>query len=145
MSIGRLSSLLGLFKGDSTAGKDKQTVLEELYLTVLGRATSSDTNIDPDEIEEVRKLYSSAFGKEVEAGEVRLAANSEIFESTPLESYVKAAQKVLDTKDKQLIADGIKQVIGADGRTSPREAEFFNQMVAALNMTSAELVGLDTE
>lgn len=139
MSISRLDNLIRFFKGESG---DKDTLLEELFLTVLGRATSSDTNIEATEIETVQALYKEAFGKEVEAGEVRHAAHSEIFEKTPLISYVKSASKQLSGDDKKLICSSLQKVMQIDGRVSPKEVDFFNDVVGALGATPAELVGL---
>ena len=142
MSIRGLENLLRIFKGESSDGRDKDTLLEELFLTVLGRAISSDSNIAALEIETVQKLYKEASGKEVEAGDVRHAAQSEIFERNPLESYVKAARKELSNDDKQLICRSLQHLIAVDDHLNPLEIDFFNKMIGALDMTPAEIVGL---
>ncbi|MFN3231876.1 MAG: TerB family tellurite resistance protein [Alphaproteobacteria bacterium] len=144
MSIGALDNLMNFFKGGSNdTPEQKAALMEELFVTVLGRATSSDTNIDEAEIEAVRQIYQETYGKPIEAGEVRRAAHSEIFEKTPLQSFVRSASKRLDSEDKKLISRSLQQVMGADGRLSPKEVEYFNNVISALNMTPAELVGLD--
>ncbi len=142
MSIGALDNLLSFFKGGSDSG-NKDELMEELFVTVLGRATSSDTNIDESEIEAVQQIYQETFGKPIEAGEVRRAAHSEIFEKTPLQSFVRSASKKLESDDKKLISTSLQRVMGADGRMSPKEVEYFNVIISALNMTPAELVGLE--
>ncbi len=142
MITAKLQNLLSVFRGNEISDEEKAVLLEEVFVTVAGRAVSADTNIDPKEIAMVQRLYTETFGGEIEAGVVRSAANSELFETTPLESYVKAAGKKLSGEDKFIICDAIKHVVNADGRVGKWEIDFFNQMATALNMTPAEVAGL---
>ena len=142
MITGKLHNLLNVFRGNEISDEEKAVLLEEVFVTVAGRAVSADTNIDPKEIATVQRLYSETFGGEIEAGAVRSAANSELFETTPLESYVKAAGKKLSGGDKFIICDAVRHVVNADGRVGKWEIDFFNQMATALNMTPAEIAGL---
>ena len=141
MSIGQLQNLLRAFRGEKSTGDDNGTLLEELFVILLSRATSADTNIAPSEIETVQRVYKEVFGNEIETSVIRTAAKSEIFEQTPLESYVKAAGKKLSSNDKQLICRSMLKVMAADERHSPMEIDFFNTMVKALDMTPAEIAG----
>ncbi len=93
MITGRLHNLLNVFRGEKISDKDYRALFEELFVTLLSRATSADTNIAPSEIETVQRVYKKVFGEEIETSVIRTAAKSEIFEQTPLESYVKAAGK----------------------------------------------------
>jgi uncharacterized tellurite resistance protein B-like protein len=145
MITGRLHNLLNVFRGGTLSPEDREELLEEVFVTVLGRAVSADTNINPTEVAAVQRLYEDRFGETIEASAVRSAANSELFETTPLVSYVKAAGKNLSTADKLLIVDSIKHVVRADERVGKWEIDFFNEIVTALNMTPAEIAGLVEE
>ena len=145
MISGRLHNLLNVFRGGTLLPEDQEELLEEVFVTVLGRAVSADTNINPAEVEAVQRLYQERFGESIEASAVRSAANSELFETTPLVSYVKAAGKNLSPADKFLIMDSIKHVVRADERVGKWEIDFFNQIANALNMTPAEIAGLAEE
>lgn len=142
MSDGPLKSLLNVFRGDKSKGDDDGTVLEELLVTVLARATYADSNIAPDEIETIQQVYQQAFGKSIEPSAIRTAARSDMFEETPLMSYVKAAGRKLSGKDKYLVCNSLRQVMAADERLAHNEIDFFNQVINALDMTPAEIAGL---
>ena len=141
MGDGRLQSLLNVFRGKESTDEDYDAYFEELFVTVLARATSADTNIEPREIKTVQQLYEEVFDKELESGAVRTAAKSEIFETTPFETYVKTAGKKLKSTDKHLLCRSVLQVMAADDRHSQMEIDFFNQVINGLDMTPAEIVG----
>ena len=142
MITGGLHHLLNVFRGGELAPEDRAVLLEEVFVAVAGRAVSADTNINPREVETVQRLYKRAFGGEIAASAVRSAANSELFETTPLVSYVKAAGRRLSGEDKHLICDSVREIITADGRVGKWEIDFFNQMADALRMTPAQIAGL---
>ncbi len=142
MTESPLQSLLNVFRGDKGKSNDDGELSEQLFLSVLARATSADTNIAPIEIKTVQQLYEEVFGEKLEASAVRTAAKSEIFEKTPLESYVKAAARKLSSTNKQVICRSLQRVLVADGRLGEWEIDFFNQMINALDMTPAQIAGL---
>lgn len=142
MVTGRLHNLLNVFKGNEISPEEQEQLFEEVFVTVTGRAVSADTNIHPNEIAMVQQIYKEVFEKEIEAGAVRSAANSELFETTPLESFVKAAGKKLTGVEKYMICDSIKHVVNADGKVGKWEIDYFNQIATALKMTPAEVAGL---
>ena len=47
MGDGRLQSLLNVFRAKEGTDEDYDAYFEELFVTVLARATSADTNIEP--------------------------------------------------------------------------------------------------
>lgn len=141
MGIGRLERILNFVRGDGN-DVDKSGLTREAFLMVLSRATSADTNIEPVEVETVQKIYQDTFSEEISAGDVRTAAKSEIYETSPLEKSLRAISGQIDTTDRQLIVNSLDQIIRANGAVSPREVDFFNDVAEALNLSPAELVGL---
>jgi len=142
MSISNFSNILKIFGGGQPTEAEKQELFKEVAVMTLARATASDTNIKPVEVETVRAIIERVIGDEVTTAEVRVQANSKLFESEPLEKYLNRAGRVLDVKDRITIAEALAEVITSDARISSKEVVFFNMVAAAFQLTPAELAGL---
>ncbi|HEY5647644.1 MAG TPA: TerB family tellurite resistance protein [Pseudomonadales bacterium] len=142
MSISNFSNILKFFGGGQPSAEEKQELFKEVAVMTLARATASDTNIKPVEIETVRTIIEKVISEEVSAADVRIQANSKIFESEPLEKYLARAGRVLDMQDRATIARALAEVILADGRISDKEINFFNMVAGAFQLTPATVAGL---
>ena len=142
MSISNFSNILKIFGGGEPTEEEKQELFKEVTVMTLARATASDTNIKPVEIETVRLIIEKVIGEEVSEAEVRVQANSKLFESEPLEKYLSRAGRVLEVQDRITIAEALAEVIVSDARITSKEIRFFNMVAAAFNLTPAELAGL---
>ena len=142
MSLSTLSHILDFFSGKEPSPEERQDLVNETLMLVLSRATESDTNIHPVEVEIVREMVQKRTGEEVSAADVRIAAHSRIYESDPLESHVQRVSRQIDVHDRVMIAQALADVIQADGRVSSREVRFFNTVAEAMELTPAELAGL---
>ena len=142
MSISNFSNILKIFGGAEPTEEEKQELFKEVTVMTLARATASDTNIKPVEIETVRLIIEGVIGEEIDEAEVRVQANSKLFESEPLEKYLAKSARVLDVKDRITIAEALAEVIVSDGRVSSKETRFFNMVADAFQLTPAELAGL---
>lgn len=142
MAIGQLKRIIECVTSKA-AKVDESELTREAFLMVLSRATSADSNIEPVEVETVQKIYQATFGEEVSSGDVRTAAKSELFETSPLEKNLRAVSDRIGSSDRQLIATSLSQIIRANGEVSPREVDFFNTVAGALGLSPAELVGLN--
>jgi uncharacterized tellurite resistance protein B-like protein len=142
MSISNFSNILKIFGGAEPTEEEKQELFKEVTVMTLARATASDTNIKPVEIETVRLIIEKVIGEEVGEAEVRVQANSKLFESEPLEKYLAKAARVLDVKDRITIAEALAEVIVSDARVTSKETRFFNMVADAFQLTPAELAGL---
>ena len=111
----------------------------------LARATAADTNIKAIEVEKVREVLLARTGDDFPAAEVRVAANSAIYEKAPLDKYLTTSAKKLTPDDRLGIAEALADVINADGRVSSREIDFFNKVADALALTPSQLMGLKEE
>ena len=97
------------------------------------------------EVEKVQEVLMARTGDEFSSADVRVAANSAIYEKAPLDKYLSTSAKKLRDEDRLGIAQALAEVINADGRVSSREIEFFNRCVDALSLTPAQLMGLEEE
>jgi uncharacterized tellurite resistance protein B-like protein len=142
MSISNFSNILKIFGGGQPTEEEKQELFKEVAVMTLARATASDTNIKPVEVETVREIIEKVIGEKVTAAEVRVQANSKLFETEPLEKYLSRAGRVLGIEDRITIAKALAEVIVSDERITSKETRFFNMVAAAFQLTPAELAGL---
>ena len=142
MSISNFSNILKIFGGGEPTEEEKQELFKEVAVMTLARATASDTNIKPVEIETVRLILERVTGEEITDAEVRVQANSKLFESEPLEKYLTRAGRVLDVGDRITIAEALAEVIVSDAKVTKKEVTFFNMVAEAFQLTPAELAGL---
>jgi len=142
MNIANLNTVLKFFGRGELNPEEKLQLVKEALLMTLARASDSDSNIHPVEVDTVREIVKKITGDDVSAADVRVAAGSEIFETTPLEQCLARMSSKLTTKDRALIANSLADVIRSDVRITSREVEFFGKVASALRITPAELAGL---
>lgn len=142
MAISSFTNILKIFGGAEPTEEEKQALFKEAALMTLARATASDTNIKPVEVETVRSIIERVTGEETSDADVRVAANSKLFESQPLQTYLARCGRVLDVRDRITIAEALAEVIRSDERITRKETEFFNMVAGAFQLTPAELAGL---
>ena len=142
MSMAGLKNILKIFGGSELTEEEKQALVKEAALMTLARATASDSNIKKVEVETVREIVERVTGEEVSVADVRVAANSKLFESAPLERYLEDVGRKIDVADRLDIANALAEVIISDERVSSREVTFFNMVAGAFQLSPAELAGL---
>lgn len=145
MSIASLAGVLKIFGGSEPTAEEQAQLAKEVMLMTLARATAADTNIKAIEVEKVREVLKAHTGEDFPAADVRVAANSRIYESAPLDKYIATSAKKLSKDDRINIAQALAEVINVDGRVSSREIAFFNTIANALALTPAQLMGLQEE
>ena len=142
MSTSSFSNILKIFSGAEPTEAEKQELFKEAALMTLARATASDTNIKPVEVETVRQIIERVTSESYSVADVRVAANSKLFETQPLEKYLAGAGRKLDVKQCVAIAEALAEVIVSDERITSKETAFFNMVASAFNLTPAQLAGL---
>lgn len=142
MGIADLRNVLNVFGGAELSPEARRDLLEEVALMMLSRATSTDTNIQPIEVETAQRALRRVTGKSISDADIRVAAKSEVFEKAPLDKYLAKAAKNIDLDDRIALLRALSEVIKADVRVSEREVEFFNMVANALNVSAASMVGL---
>ena len=135
-----------IFGGDQELSAEEQASLfEELLLLTLSRASRSDLDISPVEVATIQGILKDAAGIDASEQEIRTAAMSELYEDAPLEGYVESAAGGLSVAQRITIVQSLYQVIGADGRFSRTEADFFNQIANAMDLSPVELMGAEID
>jgi uncharacterized tellurite resistance protein B-like protein len=138
-----LDSIRKIFSGSEVSKSELAELNKEVMFMTLARATSADTNIKNVEVERVQEVLKARTGDDFSAADIRVAAQSAIFESAPLVRYLNAAAKKLSVADRVSVIHALTDVIESDGHTSDFEVAFFNDVAAALQLTPAQLVGLN--
>jgi uncharacterized tellurite resistance protein B-like protein len=129
----------------SQARKTKKQLVKETLLMTLARASSADTNVQAVEVATVQRVMREATGEEVSSADVRVAAQSELFETISLERALGKLHKDFSSEEKMLIVRSLADVIKSDLRISTLETDFFDQVAQALEITPSELAGLVPE
>ena len=142
MAIMDLGNVKKIFGGAKSSPEQRQDLLKEVLLMTLARASSSDSNTNPVEVDTVQRVMKEVTGETVSTADIRVAAASEIFERAPLERYLGSVASELTSHDRVTVAQSLARVIKSDVRISQQEVEYFNKIVAALGVTAAELAGL---
>ena len=137
-----LSAIFKLFDETSGSSEEDEELFNETVLMTLSRATSVDSNIHPAEIGLVRDIVSELTGQEISDSDVRVAANSHIYEEGSLSRYLNAVSVRISVERKIALINALASIINADERITEREVFFFNMVVSDLNLRASDLVGL---
>ncbi len=142
MAIADLGRFLRIF-GDSSPSEEKQQELyREVLLMTLARASSSDANIHPAEIETIQQIMQRETGQELTEADIRKAARSELYQSAYLRKYLRSVQGQLKAEDRSKIVQAVADVIKSDTQINVLEIDFFYQVANALRITLVEPLGL---
>jgi uncharacterized tellurite resistance protein B-like protein len=145
MSIASFAGVLKLFGGSNPSAEEQAELAKEVMLLILARATAADTNIKAIEVDKVREVLLARTGEDFSDADIRVSANSSLYENAPLTKYLASATKTLLANDRTDIAQALAEVINADGRVSDREVVFFNDVANAMSLTPAQLAGINAE
>ena len=75
-----MTGISKLFGGASLTEEERANLVKEVMLMTLARAAASDTNIKSVEIDKVQEVLQARTGEEIPTSEIRVAANSALFE-----------------------------------------------------------------
>ena len=142
MGIADLGNVLKIFGGSDISEEAQQALFNEVLLMVLARASSSDANIQPVEIQTIKDIVERETGSAVSDQDVRKAARTELYETTPLDKYLSSVSRKLLDRDRVAVVQLLAEVIRSDTAVSVLEIDFFNLVAGALNATPAEVAGL---
>ena len=143
MNIAKLGSVIKVLRGGEAKKQQEQTELfNEVLLMTLARASRSDVNIHPVEVDTVRNLVAKITGEQVTAADVRVAAMSGIYETTPLEKALRRLGGTLVSEHRAMVVQALASVIRSDTEVTAQEIEFFNMVAEALDASPAEIAGL---
>lgn len=141
MSPVNFTSLTSLFQSSDSNGASTQ-LMRELLILVLARATSADTNVEPEEVATVQAILADVLGETVSEADIKLAATSEMFERQSIDRYLKKATRKLGDEDRILILQSLVRVLRADDHIREFELDYFDRIANALKATPSEIAGL---
>ena len=141
MSFFSMTGISKLFGGASLTEEERANLVKEVMLMTLARAAASDTNIKSVEIDKVQEVLQARTGEEIPTSEIRVAANSALFEKVSLDKYLARSGKNLELEERVEIINALREVIGSDDRISEMEQDFFNMVVEALDIPAANSTG----
>ncbi len=144
MALVDLNHIKRLFSGKQGAAPAPE-VYRELLLMVLARATNADAYTHPAEVEVVQNVLEAHLGERIESSDVRIAARSAIYETTPLEKFIARVGPQLPISDRRAIINALIDVLKADERVAASEASYFNMVAAALQLDFADVAGLHSD
>ncbi len=85
MAIAAVSNFLKVFAASSPSEETQRELYREVLLTTLARASNSDANIHPLEIESIQQIMQRETGQEVTEADIRKAARLERYSSVNLQ------------------------------------------------------------
>jgi uncharacterized tellurite resistance protein B-like protein len=143
MNIAKLGSVVKVLRGgEAKKQAEEKELFNEVLLMTLARASRSDVNIHPVGVDTVRKLVAKITGEQVTAADVRVAAMSEIYETTPLEKALRRLGGIISPEHRATVVQALANVIRSDTEVTSQEIEFFNMVAEAIDASPAEIAGL---
>ncbi len=139
MAIAAVSNVLRIFGASSPSEEKQEELYREVLFMTLARASSSDANIHPAEIEAIQQIMQRETGQELTEADIRKAARPELYESVKLRKYLRSVRRQLKASDRVKIMEALADVIKSDTQINVLEIDFFNRVADALRITPAEL------
>ncbi len=139
MAIAAVSNVLKLFAAPPPSEEAQKELYREVLLMTLARASNSDANIHPLEIETIQQIMQRETGQELTEADIRKAARPDLYESVNLRKYLRNVRRQLKASDRITIMQALADVIKSDTQINVLEIDFFNRVADALRITYAEL------
>ena len=139
MAIAAVSNVLKVFGASSPSQATQEELYREVLLMTLARASNSDANIHPLEIETIQQIMQRETGQELTEADIRKATRPDLYESVNLRKYLRGVRRKLNASDRITIMQALAHVIKSDTRINVLEIDFFNRVADALRITPAEL------
>ncbi len=143
MAIADLSNVLNIFRGSDIDADAQNELYKETMLMTLARAADADINIQNVEVERVQQLLKEHTGEDFSATDIRLAARDELYAQATLQKYLTSVRKKLSDKQRGEIIRTLADVFRSDAVVSPLEVDFFNGIADSLQVTPAQVAGLN--
>ena len=142
MSIADFGLVKALFKGGKLSEEKENELFAELLYMVLTRATAADLNIESVEVQAVIKILKEQLNQDFTEKDIRVAALSDLYNIEPFERCVGKIGRKLTLVHRTSILHALVEVFKSDGGVGVLEAEYFNNVVNALQLTPAQIIGL---
>jgi uncharacterized tellurite resistance protein B-like protein len=143
MAIADLSNVLNIFRGSDIDADAQSALYKETMLMTLARAADADINIQNVEVERVQQLLKDHTGEDFSTKDIRLAARDELYAQATLQKYLTSVRKKLSDEQRGEIICTLADVFRSDAVVSPLEVDFFNGVADSLQVTPAQVAGLN--
>jgi uncharacterized tellurite resistance protein B-like protein len=142
MGIADLGNVLKIFGGSDISEEEQQVLFHEVLLMVLARASSADSSIQRVEVKTIQQIVERETGDAVSDQDIRKAARTELYETTPLDKYLASVSGKLSDHNRVAVVNLLADVIKSDTEISVLEIDFFDLVARSLHATPAEIAGL---
>ena len=139
--IATLNNVLKVF-GAKPTEQEQSALAEEVMLMTLSRATAATPTSKKSRSKWCVACWKSTSAKSYSSADIRIAANSEMYEVAPLQEYLASVSNKMRSADKVQTIQALAEVINVDGRVNAMEITFFNEVATALALTPAQIMGL---
>ena len=142
MALKNFSIIRRLLGENEPSDSEKHDLFREALLMTLARGTHADSYTDAAEVETVAKIIETHLGEVVPESDIRVAARSDLYESAPLDKWLKQCSRALDVSQRLAIVHALVDVIRVDGHVRSGEADFFNMVVDALDLKPVDVLNV---
>ena len=140
MSNVNFGLIKSIFGGGKLSDEKQQQLYSETAFMVLSGAARADLHIESIEVEAIRTILCRLLGQEFSSQEIKLAGETELYETAPIQKYVDKVSKKLSIEQRQAILGAMIEVFHADGAMGVLETDYFNSIADALSLTPAQMV-----
>ncbi|MEH6550806.1 MAG: TerB family tellurite resistance protein [Pseudomonadales bacterium] len=134
MNLSDFNIIKKIFGDNVVTPEEQASLFNEVSLMTLARATSADTHTEQVEVVEVQEELRKLTGQTFTTAEIRVAAQSELFEETPLDKFLSKAGKKLEVLDRVRVVTALAHIIHADGESRDSEKTYFDAVAKALGI-----------
>ena len=142
MAIADLKNVLNIFGGSDVTEDQQNDLFKEVLLMMLARAADADINIQNVEVDRIREILKTHTGEDLSAGEIRIAARSELYAEANLRKYLAKVGKKMSSEHRRRAINALADVFRSDDDVSVLEIDFFNRTAEAMGASPAEIAGL---
>lgn len=143
MAIADLKNVLKIFSGSDCKESELDELRKEVLLMTLARAADADINIQTAEVDRIREILKDRTGEDFTSADIRVAARAELYAEATLRKYLMSVSKKMRDDDRADVVHALTDVFRSDQNVSPLEIDFFNRTVRALDVTPAQIAGLE--
>ncbi|MBT8149877.1 MAG: TerB family tellurite resistance protein [Gammaproteobacteria bacterium] len=140
MATSMFGLIQALFGGNQISEEKQQEIFAETLFMVLSGATRADLNIESVEVEKVKTILKRTLNREYSLAEIKLAGETDLLETAPIQKYVDKASKKLSVEQRQQILHAMTEVFRSDGSMGVLETDFYNKIAGALSLTPAQML-----
>ena len=143
MAIADLKNVLNIFGGADVSEDQQNELFKEVLLMTLARAADADINIQRAEVERIQEILKQHTGEDFSSADIRVAARAELYAEATLRKYLASVHGKLTDAQRADTIQALADVFRSDSSVSVLEVDFFDNVAKALQVTPAQIAGLE--